>query len=120
MDGPSGSFSLRADRDVEFAEPALAGDMPDHLSVKFRPGVDPVAASARHGATIIWTSGLNASSRGSNINPGWHLLAIPPGTLLAQLAAFGADPQVESAGYNSILIGKLTSDHSAASDPACS
>jgi hypothetical protein len=69
---------------------SLSLDSPGELLVKFRPGVDPVAVAARHGAMIV----------GSIPSIDVYLLAVPPGTAGERLAALAADPEVEFAEFN--------------------
>jgi len=64
----------------------------DQLLVKFRPGVDPNAASAWHGATII------SQIRALEV----YVLEVPSGTVAQKVAEFGADPEVEYAEPNGI------------------
>jgi len=65
---------------------------PDELLVAFRPGAEPAAVSARHGATV--------ASEIPDI--GVFVVAVPPGTAAATLAAFAADADVEFAEPNGV------------------
>src|SRR5215210_5548212 len=75
-------------------QPAVPGAcVPDELLVKFRPGTDPTAVSARHGATIV------EPIVGNEV----YLLSIPYGTVVEKIAELGADPEVEYAEPNGIV-----------------
>ena len=78
---------------AELGSALLPECVADELLVKFRPGADPTAVSARHGATIIEPIvGIEV-----------YRLSIPYGTVAEKVAEFGADPEVEYAEPNGIM-----------------
>ena len=66
--------------------------VPDQVLVKFRPGTDPAAVSARHGATFT----------GAIVGLDVQVLTVPAGTVPEKVAALSADPDVVYAEPNGI------------------
>jgi hypothetical protein len=79
----------------------------DELLVKFRPGADPEAVSARHGATITYF--LSAIEV--------HVVAVPAGTAEQKIAAFQADPEVVYAEPNGTVRAAATSEGACEAGP---
>lgn len=65
----------------------------DELLVKFQPGADPAAVSARHGATVKDVIG------GIEV----FVLGVPAGTVNQKVLEFQADPEVVYAEPNGIV-----------------
>lgn len=90
--------------------PADAGSavfecVPDQVLARFRPGVDPAAVSARHGATFT----------GAIVGLDVHVLTVPSGTVMEKVAALSADPDVVYAEPNGIA--RIAEAPSAAAQP---
>ena len=89
VDQPAGDRPV-ADR---VGAPTVPACRREEMLVKFKPGADPATVAARYGASV----------ESSIPQIGVFVLAVPPGTGAATLAALAADPDVEYAEPNGVM-----------------